>query len=181
MKIKYLILAALSGAIISADQASKMYVYTHFQLHETITVISNYFDLTYIRNQGAAFGFLADSHPMFRELFFLSMPPIALLIILAIMRSVPETDRWTIVSLSSVFGGAIGNYIDRLRFGWVVDFLDFHIAEIYHWPAFNIADMAIVCGVGILLFLEFTKGKSKATLTTDPTQPSPASSGSPQP
>ncbi len=156
MRIKYLILIAIAGAIVTADQAVKMYVYTHFALHETIPVIANYFNFTYIRNQGAAFGFLADSYPWFRDAFFLSMPPVALLIILAILRGVKDDARWTIVSLSLVFGGAIGNYIDRVRFGWVVDFLDFHIHENYHWPAFNIADMAIVSGVGILLFLEFT-------------------------
>lgn len=171
MKIKYLLLVAISGSIITADQALKMYVYTHFQLHETIQVIAGYFDLTYIRNQGAAFGFLAESHPMFREIFFLSMPPIALLIILAILRGVMESDRWTIISLSLVFGGAIGNYVDRLRFGWVVDFLDFHIASIYHWPAFNIADMAIVCGVGILLFLEFTKNRNRTANLANTTPP----------
>jgi signal peptidase II len=161
MRIKYLLLLAISGAIITADQAVKMYIHTHFTLHEAITVIPNYFNVTYVRNQGAAFGFLADSHPWFRELFFLSMPPVALIIILAIMRSVQESDRWTIISLSMVFGGAIGNYIDRLRFRYVIDFLDFHISEVYHWPSFNVADMAIVCGVGILLFLEFTKQKSR--------------------
>ena len=159
MKIKYLLLAAISGAIITADQAVKMYVHTHFALHESIEVIQGFFNITYVRNMGAAFGFLAESHPMFRELFFLSMPPIALLIILAIMRGVPEADRWTIASLSMVFGGAIGNYIDRLRFRFVIDFLDFHIQKKYVWPAFNIADMAIVGGVSILLFLEFTKHK----------------------
>lgn len=164
MNIKYLLLAAISGAIVTADQAVKMYVYTRFMLHESIAVVPNFFDITYIRNQGAAFGFLQDAHPMFRELFFLSMPPIALLIILAILRGVLESDRWTIVSLSMVFGGAIGNYIDRLRFGYVVDFLDFHIRDVYHWPAFNIADMAIVCGVGILLFLEFTKHREKTSV-----------------
>ena len=159
MKLKYLLLAAISGAIITADQAVKMYVHTHFTLHESIEVIQGFFNLTYVQNRGAAFGFLADSHPGFRELFFLSMPPVALLIILAIMRGVVESDRWTIVSLSMVFGGAIGNYIDRLRFKYVIDFLDFHIQKKYVWPAFNIADMAIVGGVGILLFLEFTKHK----------------------
>jgi signal peptidase II len=161
MRIKYLLLLAISGAIITADQAVKMYIHTHFTLHEAISVIPNYFNITYVRNQGAAFGFLADSHPWFREMFFLSMPPVALIIILAIMRSVMESDRWTIISLSLVFGGAIGNYIDRLRFRYVIDFLDFHINEFYHWPSFNVADMAIVCGVGILLFLEFTKQRSK--------------------
>lgn len=175
MKLKYLLLAAISGAIVTADQAVKMYIYTHFGLHETLNVITNFFNITYVRNQGAAFGFLADSHPWFREMFFLSMPPVALLIILAILRGVSESDRWTIVSLSMVFGGAIGNYIDRLRFGWVVDFLDFHLAETYHWPAFNIADMAIVCGVGVLLFFEFYRPRP-----TDPLTSSSSANADPQ-
>jgi signal peptidase II len=98
------------------------------------------------------------------------MPPIALMIILAILRGVRETDRWTIAALSAVFGGAIGNYIDRLRYGYVIDFLDFTI--VYNpssippgrfvYPSFNVADIAIVCGVAILLFLEFTRGSRKA-------------------
>lgn len=167
MKLKYLILAAIAGAIITTDQASKMYVHTHFQLHETIEVIANFFNLTYVRNYGAAFGFLAESHQTFRELFFLSMPPIALLIILAILRTVSETDRWTIVSLSLVFGGAIGNYIDRLRFRYVIDFLDFHLGKTYTWPAFNIADSAIVVGVAILLFLELTRTKKSVAAANE--------------
>ncbi|HRK07095.1 MAG TPA: signal peptidase II [Pseudobdellovibrionaceae bacterium] len=156
---KYLILSTISGAIITADQATKMWVHTSFQLHESVEVLPGFFNLTYVRNFGAAFGFLADSHPGFRELFFLSMPPIALLIILAILRGVPAVDRWSVTSLSLVFGGAIGNYIDRLRFRYVIDFLDFHIQKKYVWPAFNIADMAIVVGVGMLLYLELVRGK----------------------
>ena len=166
VKLKYLILAAIAGAIITSDQAVKMYVHTHFQLHESIEVISGFFNLTYVRNYGAAFGFLADSHQTFREIFFLSMPPVALLIILAIFRSVNESDRWSIVSLSMVFGGAIGNYIDRLRFRYVIDFLDFHFQKAYTWPAFNIADSAIVVGVAILLFLELTRTKKVESQTT---------------
>jgi signal peptidase II len=168
MKIKYQILAAIAGAIITADQAVKMFIHTHFKLHESISVLDGLFNLTYVQNRGAAFGMLAESHPMFREMFFLSMPPVAMLIILAILRGVPENDRWMISSLSMVFGGAIGNYIDRLRFGYVVDFLDFHIQDKYVWPAFNIADMAIVGGVAILLFLEFTKSRP-ATVTNNNT------------
>ena len=165
MKLKYLILAAIAGAVITIDQATKMYVHTHFGLHESIEVIQGFFNLTYVRNYGAAFGFLADSHQTFREIFFLSMPPVALLVILAILRSVLETDRWQIVSLSLVFGGAIGNYIDRIRFRYVIDFLDFHIQKKYTWPAFNIADSAIVVGVSILLFLELTRTRSDKLLS----------------
>jgi signal peptidase II len=167
MKIKYQLLAAIAGAIITADQAVKMFVHTHFRLHESITVLSGFFNLTYVQNRGAAFGMLAESHPVFRDIFFLSMPPVAMLIILAILRGVPEKDRWMVASLSMVFGGAIGNYIDRLRFGYVVDFLDFHIQDKYVWPAFNIADMAIVGGVAILLFLEFTKVRPTRVLQND--------------
>ncbi len=171
MKLKYLILAAISGAVITIDQATKMYVHTHFQLHESVDVIQGFFNLTYVRNYGAAFGFLAESHPTFREIFFLSMPPVALLIILAILRTVAEVDRWTIASLSLVFGGAIGNYIDRIRFRYVIDFLDFHLQKSYTWPAFNVADSAIVAGVGVLLFLELTRTKrsmAEASKTEEP-------------
>ncbi len=164
MKLKYLILAAIAGTIIAIDQATKMYVHTHFGLHESIEVIQGFFNFTYVRNYGAAFGFLAESHQTFREIFFLSMPPVALLVILAILRGVQEHDRWQIISLSLVFGGAIGNYIDRIRFRYVIDFLDFHIQKKYTWPAFNIADSAIVVGVSILLFLELTRVKSQAAV-----------------
>lgn len=181
MKLKYLILAAIAGAVITIDQATKMYVHTHFGLHESIEVIQGFFNLTYVRNYGAAFGFLADSHQTFREIFFLSMPPVALLVILAILRGVLETDRWQIVSLSLVFGGAIGNYIDRIRFRYVIDFLDFHIQKKYTWPAFNIADSAIVVGVSILLFLELTRTRSAAATTPATPQDSSAQKGSDEP
>lgn len=145
----------ITGLMVSADQLSKLYVHTQFRLGESISVISGFFNLTYVRNFGAAFGFLADSHPSFREIFFLAMPPIALLIILLILRGVDNKDTKQIIALSSIFGGAIGNYIDRLRFRYVIDFLDFHIGGKWSWPAFNIADAAIVGGVILLLILMF--------------------------
>ena len=166
MNIKYLILAAISGAIITVDQLVKMYVHTHFALGESVTVIENFFNLTYVRNTGAAFGIFGESHPLFREIFFLSMPPIAVLVILTILRGVHERDRINIVALSLIFGGAIGNYIDRLRFRYVIDFLDFHLAGHYTWPAFNVADMGIVCGVATLIYLEFSRKSNTKQATT---------------
>lgn len=150
---KYLILAAVSALVVAIDQLSKLYIHTHFELGEFVPVINGFFNITYVRNTGAAFGFLRDSHETFRTIFFLSMPPIAMVTILAILRGVDNHDRIQILALSSIFGGAIGNYLDRLRFGFVVDFLDFHWKGIYSFPAFNIADSAIVCGVAVLLFL----------------------------
>ena len=163
MKKKYLILLMITGVLIALDQLIKMYVHTHYQLGESTPVIPGFFNITYVRNFGAAFGFLNQSHPTFREIFFLTMPPVALVIILFILKSVPDDDTPQILALSSVFGGAIGNYIDRLRFRYVIDFLDFHWKEVYTYPAFNIADMAIVCGVCVLLYLMYLEGKKKPT------------------
>jgi signal peptidase II len=161
MKIdkKYLILLSLSGFIIALDQATKLYVHSHFYLGESITVINDLFNLTYVRNKGAAFGMLGDSNESFREIFFLTMPPIALVIVLRILKDVASTDRLQVLALSSIFAGAIGNYIDRIRFRYVIDFLDFHIARKYTWPAFNVADSAIVIGVMVLFYILFRDWK----------------------
>ena len=161
MKKKYLYLAVITGLLVAADQLVKMYIHTQFHLGESLVVIPNFFNLTYVRNFGAAFGFLAESHPTFREAFFLAIPPIALVIILMIMRGVKDNDTKQIVALSAIFGGAIGNYVDRLRFRYVIDFLDFHLNNKYSWPAFNIADSAIVCGVGLLLFMMLMETRQK--------------------
>ncbi len=165
MHRKYILLLLVSGFLITLDQVVKVYVHTHFHLGESVSVIPNFFNLTYVRNFGAAFGFLAESHPTFREIFFLAMPPIALFIILGLLRAVDDQDTKQILALSSISGGAIGNYIDRLRFRYVIDFLDFHLYNKWSWPAFNVADMAIVCGVGmilVLMFLEKKKGEEEA-------------------
>jgi len=161
MKKKYIILVSLSALIVALDQLVKMYVHTHFQLGESSPVIPGFFNITYVRNFGAAFGFLNQTHPQFREIFFLIMPPVALVIILAILRGVRDDDTRQILALSSVFGGAIGNYVDRWRFKYVIDFLDFHWKELYTYPAFNVADMSIVCGVIVLLVLMYFEGRQK--------------------
>jgi signal peptidase II len=142
MKFKIAFLLAWSSVLVALDQLTKLYIHTHFQLGESVHILPPIFSLTYVRNFGAAFGFLAESHPTFREIFFLLIPPIAMIIIVNILR------------------GAIGNYVDRLRFGFVIDFLDFHIKE-YAWPAFNVADSAIVVGVSILLLYMFLEKRNE--------------------
>lgn len=159
---KYILLMGLTGLIISLDQITKLYVHTQFQLHESVPVIKDFFHITYVRNFGAAFGFLAQTPMAFRELFFLMIPPIACLIILYILNGVENKDTKQIMALSSIFAGALGNYIDRLQFRYVIDFADFHYKSL-SWPAFNIADMAIVFGVLFLVVYMLKESKQSST------------------
>lgn len=152
MKNRGFVLLGFGGFLIALDQLVKMYIHTHYNLGDSTPVIPGFFNITYVRNYGAAFGFLGQSHPTFREYFFLIMPPAAMGLILYMLKNVDDTDWWQIFGLTSVFGGAAGNYIDRLRFRYVIDYLDFHFGS-YTYPAFNVADSAIVGGVMILIYL----------------------------
>jgi len=153
---KYLLLMCLTGLVISLDQITKLYVHTQFALHESYPVIPGLFHITYVRNFGAAFGILGQSSASFREVFFLMVPPIACITILYILKTVRDNDLKQVLALSFIFAGALGNYIDRLQFRYVIDFLDFHYKS-YSWPAFNVSDMAIVGGVISLIFFMLTE------------------------
>lgn len=157
MKQKIILLLTITGILVALDQATKIYIQTNFQLGESITIINGFFNFTYVQNPGAAFGFLATSPEFFRETFFYIIPPLAMVLILYFLKTVANNDKIQIVALSFVFGGALGNYIDRLRVRYVIDFLDFHIQHKYSWPAFNIADSAIVCGIIVLFLISFRK------------------------
>ena len=152
------ILAVVSLGIILLDQVTKMAIHSGFSLHESRSIIEGFFNLTYVRNPGAAFGFLQSAAPMFRKIFFLSITPVALGVILYFLKSTKDGDWGQVVALSCVFGGAIGNYIDRIRFGYVIDFLDFYFKNT-HYPAFNVADSSIVVGVVLLLFFSYQEEK----------------------
>lgn len=159
---KYYILICLLGVLVALDQVTKLYVHTQFKLHESLPVIADIFNITYVRNFGAAFGVMAKLPDNFRTLFFLSIAPIACLIILIILKSVNNRDTKQILALSAIFSGAVGNYIDRIQFGYVIDFLDFGYKS-FSWPAFNVADMAIVIGVFYLLYTMLKEQKHKTS------------------
>lgn len=137
--------------VIVGDQWSKLSILNHFEYGESLTIIQNYFSLTYVRNTGAAFGFLASANPGFRVPFFLIVPLVAMVVLGFLYRDLPKSARWRSMALGLVSGGAVGNLIDRVRLGYVVDFLDFHWRTSYYFPAFNVADSAICVGVAILL------------------------------
>ncbi|MCG3778410.1 MAG: Lipoprotein signal peptidase [Nitrospira sp.] len=147
---RYLLLGLLAGTIIVIDQVTKLSIMQSMRLHESIPIVQDFFSLTYIRNPGAAFGLLAGSSNAFRMVFFGVTSLIALALLGTILFRLPEKDWVGQLSISGVLGGAIGNLIDRLRYGEVIDFLDVYV-NAYHWPAFNVADSAISVGVVFLI------------------------------
>lgn len=153
---RFLLLTTVSLITMILDQVLKFYIQQTMRLHETIVVIPGFFHLTYIRNPGAAFGLLANQGNGFRFVFFGITSLVAVVLLGTLLYKTPQ-DQWMMpLAISLVLGGALGNMLDRLRFGEVVDFLDFFMND-FHWPAFNLADSAITIGVTILLihfFLE---------------------------
>lgn len=148
--------------IIIGDQWTKQMVLAHFEYGESRIMIPDFFSLTYVRNTGAAFGFLANSNPTFRVPFFLIVPIVAMVVLGYLYRDLPRSSKWRSLALGLVSGGALGNLVDRIRLGYVVDFLDFHYRNQYYFPAFNVADAAICLGVGILLLSTFSNKESDA-------------------
>ncbi len=157
--LPHFLLASLTGAVIALDQVTKLRVMQTMRLHESIPIIPNFFSLTYIRNPGAAFGLLAGSSQTFRMIFFGATSLLALTLLGTILLRMPERDRMGRYSVAGILGGAIGNMIDRIKYGEVIDFLDFYIND-YHWPAFNVADSAITVGV-ICLIIHFALEKKE--------------------
>jgi signal peptidase II len=150
-QIKLISLTLIGGGTIILDQITKLLVQKVFRLNESVVVIQDFFSLTYIRNPGAAFGLFADQSSGFRSIFFLVVSIVALSILLYFLAQTPKEDKSSLVAISLLFGGAIGNLIDRVRMGEVIDFLDFYIGR-FHWPAFNVADSAITIGISLLMF-----------------------------
>ncbi len=137
-------------AVVAIDQATKLWIMRHFALYESKVVIADLFNLTYLTNNGAAFSILAGQPAVWRQLFFIGAAGAALVFIWIAQRSFGRNSIVYSLSLALIAGGAIGNLIDRIRYGFVVDFLDVYIGA-HHWPAFNIADSAIT--IGVILFI----------------------------
>jgi signal peptidase II len=147
MKQRYLILLVLTPLILILDQLTKLYIDRSMQLYQTIPVVDGLFNITYLRNKGAAFSFLSDAS--WRLPFFILASIIAIIAIMVAFRKLRDDQRFAAVSLTLVFSGAVGNLIDRVRMGEVIDFLDVYWRS-HHWPAFNVADSAICVGVAML-------------------------------
>lgn len=167
MKMKYLVLLSVTGTIISLDQLTKHLVTQRFHLGESVSVITGFFNLTYVRNPGAAFGLMGRMDASIRIPFFIVVPLIALGVIFYVFRKVEDHDLKLATALSLVIGGAFGNLIDRAAYNYVIDFLDFHWNYSAHFPAFNIADIAICVGVGFLILDIIQKERKLRTKLED--------------
>ena len=144
------VLLATFGGVVVLDQLSKWWLMTTFNLFESRPVIDGFFNLVFVTNSGAAFGLLAGPQVWWRQLFFVSVAVLAIGVLIGAYRHYRLQGTIWVVAIGLVAGGAVGNLIDRLRFGAVIDFLDFYVKS-YHWPAFNVADSAITVGVGLFL------------------------------
>ena len=153
---KYRLLFFISVVTVGLDQISKIIVLKSMTLYQSIPVIPGFFNFTYIRNPGGAFGFFANQSPAIRSFVFIFVSLLAIGFILYFYINTPDTHKFLATGFSLIFGGAIGNMIDRLRFGTVVDFLDVYIQNT-HWPAFNIADSAISIGMAIFIYHVLTQ------------------------
>jgi signal peptidase II len=138
----------ISGLVLVLDQLTKVAVTRSFSLHEMVE-LTPFFNMVLVYNSGAAFSLLADAAGWQRELF-IGIAVAAAVWIAWLLRKHSD-ERLFCVALALILGGAIGNVIDRVRLGAVVDFLDFH-AFGFHWPAFNVADAAISCGAVLLIW-----------------------------
>ncbi len=152
MSLKWRIASAWLAAIIVLDQLSKIIVDRTMALHQSIPIIEGFFNLTYVRNTGAAFGIFAGSAEMFRRPFLIVVSLLAIGFVLAMLKRLAEKAKWLITALAFILGGAIGNLIDRVIYGEVIDFIDCFWGN-YHWPAFNLADSFITVGVTITLIV----------------------------
>ena len=148
---KYRKLALIAGAVVILDQITKAMVLKSIPLYESINVIPGFFNLIHIHNPGGAFGFMAGGSSGAKTLIFLLMSMAAICLVFYYYRKIPSAYAMLSIGFALILGGALGNLIDRLRMGKVVDFLDVYVRE-WHWPAFNVADSAITIGMVIFIF-----------------------------
>lgn len=118
--------------------------------HREMVVIPGFWNHIYVQNFGAAWGILSEQNERFRRPFFLVVSVIAVVFVMVIFRGLRSDQRLMMTALSCIVGGAVGNFIDRVRYGYVIDFIDWYVGR-HHWPTFNVADAAITAGVGLLL------------------------------
>ena len=154
---------AIAGVVMAIDQVTKLYFEHNFQLYQTLDVLAPIFNFTLAHNYGAAFSFLADKGG-WQKWLFSGLALAVSLCLMAYLRKIPQQAKLLALGLSLVMAGALGNLIDRVRLGYVIDFLHVHYGNAWHFPIFNIADVAINIGVALILIDAFLLESKRNTL-----------------
>ena len=158
MRRDYLLFIGIALIIALLDQASKWLAINYLEPHQILSIIPGFFNIVLVKNRGIAFGIFSQIRSEFCYFFLLSTTIAAIGVILFFFFWKKKNQTWLTIGLSLILGGAMGNLIDRIRFAYVIDFLDFFLKG-YHWPAFNVADSAVTAGTFYLL-INIIKGKS---------------------
>ena len=148
MKNKYILVGSIIGIVLVLDQFTKYLVEKSIRMYDVIPVLPGFFNLTHVRNKGAAFSLFSTMPNGFRSAFFITVTLVAVAALAVLISKTGE--RLLVAAFSLIAGGAVGNVIDRIRFGEVVDFIQWYYRSFY-WPSFNVADSAISIGVGLLV------------------------------
>ena len=159
------------STVLILDLVTKYLIHINMYPYHTIVVIEDFFNLVYTKNTGSAFSFLSNSPDWFRKPFFIIVPLSAMILIAFLIRGALKRGKENVAqvySFSLIIGGALGNFVNRVLTGSVIDFLQFKITRTYYWPSFNVADIAITIGVAILfiemIYIEHKQRKQRAAV-----------------
>jgi len=161
MRSNYRLPLSIAAVVLVLDQTSKLVIEQGIAEWESFSVIPGFFNLVHVLNKGAVFGFLNRADTTWQVYFFIAASLAAVGVILYLLRTEQYGDKMMLAGLGLLLGGALGNLFDRVRLGFVIDFLDFYVGR-YHWPAFNVADIAITTGT-LALIVSFYGKRKKAS------------------
>lgn len=148
MRNRYYLLAAL---ILALDLLTKWWIRTTFELHQSLEIIPGYLRIIRVHNTGVAFGLFADFQSAWKPYLLALMAVVAVVVIVIYSARMPSGRVMLQLALAVTMGGILGNFIDRIVRGFVVDFIEFHVHDSFYWPTFNVADSAITVGIALLL------------------------------
>jgi signal peptidase II len=149
-KYRLLFLVLIALMVLVTDQATKQAVVAAIPLGSGLEIVPGYLNIVHVRNPGAVFGIMSEGSSDFRVGFFILISLVALVIVIWMVRTSPSLERHLLLAYSLFFGGALGNLVDRIYYGEVIDFIDAHWGTL-HWPAFNVADSALTVGAGLFM------------------------------
>jgi len=148
MRNRFYLLAVL---ILALDHLTKWWIRSSFGLHQSFEIIPGYLRIIRVHNTGVAFGLFADFHSAWKPYLLALMAVVAVVVIVIYSARMPSKRIMLQLALAVTMGGILGNFIDRIVHGFVVDFIEFHIHDSFYWPTFNVADSAITVGIALLL------------------------------